>query len=162
MATDAHPELPIDADRIGRAARRLHTQPLSIVLVYVGGAVGTLARYRLAVAYPGPTGGWPAATFAVNLVGAFILGVFLEELARAGSDQGWRQRMRLLVGTGFCGGFTTYSTFAVEIALLVRAHHPGVAGLYGLATVIVGLLASAAGIAVATGHHRWRRARTRS
>ena len=62
--------------------------------------------------------GWPWATFMINLAGAFILGALLEGLARSGGDTGWRQRVRLFAGTGFCGAFTTYSTLALEVSLL--------------------------------------------
>ena len=98
--------------------------------------------------------GWPTGTFAVNAVGAFLLGLLLESLARRG-DEGPRARgLRLLAGTGFLGGFTTYSSLADEVDLLLT---PGgslpLALGYGLGSVVVGFLAALLGVlAAATGH----------
>lgn len=156
---DTRPELPFDPDAPPRGARPLHRLPGALVWVAIGGVAGTAARYALALAKPPPAGAWPWATFIVNIAGAFILGALLEALARAGTDSGWRRNVRLLAGTGFCGSLTTYSTFAVEADLLVRDHAAGTALGYLAASLIVGLIATAAGIAAATGHHRWRRAR---
>jgi fluoride exporter len=130
--------------------------PGSIALVALGGVVGTAGRYGLALAVPTPTGGWPWATFAVNLVGAFVLGALLEALTRSGADVAVRRRIRLLIGTGFCGSLTTYSTFAVEIDLLVRAHEPVTAFAYLAVSLVAGIAVTAAGIAVATNHGRYR------
>jgi CrcB protein len=124
--------------------------------VAVGGFAGALARYGFSLLEPTTTGHWPIGTFVVNLAGAFILGVLLEALARSGADAGWRQHTRLLIGTGFCGALTTYSTLAVEADLLVRDHRAGLAALYLLASVIGGLVATTVGIAVATGEHHLR------
>lgn len=128
----------------------------AIALVAVGGTAGTAARYGFARAVPTSTGGWPWATFVVNLVGAFVLGVLLEALARSDAGVAIQQRVRLLVGTGFCGSLTTCSTFAVEIDLLVRNHDPGVAIGYLAASLIAGIAVTAAGIAAASNHHRYR------
>ena len=92
---------------------------------------------------------WPWGTFAANLVGAFVLGVLLEALARRGPDAGGRQRLRLLAGTGFCGGLTTYSTLATEADLLVRADAVGTVLGYLAATVVAGAAVTWAGIALA-------------
>ena len=129
-------------------------RPGAIALVAVGGVVGTAARYGLARAVPTSTGGWPWATFVVNLVGAFVLGALLEALARSGAGVSIQQRIRLLVGTGFCGSLTTCSTFAVEIDLLVRNHDPGTAIGYLAASLIAGIAVTAAGIAAASNHDR--------
>jgi CrcB protein len=118
-------------------------------VVLAGGAVGTPARYALSTAFPTRTGGWPTGTFLANLVGAFLLGVLLEGLARRGDDSGRRRVLRLGLGTGFLGAFTTYSALAVETDLLVRASRPGLALTYALLTVGGGLLLSTAGIAAA-------------
>lgn len=152
---DAHPELPLDPD----VGLPLHLRPDAIALVLVGGAIGTAARYGLAQLAPTPAHGWPTGTFVANLVGAFVLGVLLEGLTRRGADTGWRRGARLLGGTGFCGGLTTYSTFAVENALLVRGHDTGLAAGYLVASVTAGCLAAGLGISVATAHHRVTRQR---
>lgn len=161
--SDPNPELPLDPDvqdeGRGQQARPLHFRIDALLLVFVGGFAGTIARYGVALHEPTATGRWPAGTLAVNVVGAFILGGLLEALSRSGPDAGVRQRARLLLGTGFCGALTTYSTLAVEADLLVRDHRAGLAGLYLAVSVLAGLLAAIAGIAAATGHHRWRRRR---
>ena len=96
--------------------------------------------------------GVPVATFGINVVGAFLLGVLLELLAKHGLDIGWSRRVRLGVGTGALGGFTT-SALAVETATLA-ATWSGRAIAYGLGTVIVGGMASVAGIWLSRGHQR--------
>jgi CrcB protein len=85
------------------------------------------------------------ATFGINVVGAFLLGVLLELLAGHSPDTGWSRRMRLGLGTGGLGGFTTYSALATQTVVLA-ATHPGRAIGYALGTVIVGAAASIAGI----------------
>jgi CrcB protein len=90
----------------------------------------------------------------VNLVGALVLGVLLEALSRQGPDTGWRRRTRLLVGTGFCGGLTTYSTLAVEADLLIRSHRDGLAAGYVVVSVVAGLAVAAVGIALSARLHR--------
>jgi CrcB protein len=115
--------------------------------------VGTAARYAVGELVP-PWGVFPAATFCVNVVGAFALGVLLEALARRGADVGARQRLRLLAGAGFLGAFTTYSTLAVDVDVLLRGGHASVAVVYALASVVVGFAASTFGIWAAAAHHR--------
>lgn len=157
-AHNRHAELPLDPDSPDEdAVRPLHLRADALGLVLVGGALGTLCRHSLSLAAPGHSGQWPWATFVANMVGALVLGALLEALARLGSDDGWRQRLRVLVGTGFCGGLTTYSTLAVEADLLVRDHATGLAVAYLGVTLVVGLLATVAGIALATRWHRQRR-----
>lgn len=145
---DARPELPLDPDRPPP-----HPTGAGVGLVFVGGVLGTAARYGAGETL-GPWGPWPAATFCVNVVGAFLLGVLLEALGRRGPDVGGRQRLRLLLGTGLLGAFTTYSTLAVDTDLLLRDGYASVAVAYALGTVVVGFLATWSGIWAATARHR--------
>jgi fluoride exporter len=124
-----------------------------IGLVFVGGALGTVARYGLDRWLPDGAG-FPRGTFIANLVGSLVLGVLLESLSRRGPDLGRLRQLRLLVGAGFCGGLTTYSTFAVETDLLVRADRHALAATYALVTVAAGLAVTALGIALASHVHR--------
>ena len=126
----------------------MHLRPTFIALVALGGAAGSLARHGVELLL-GTSDGLPVGTLTVNLVGAFALGALLEGLATRGSDAGHRRTTRLLVGTGFLGGFTTYSALAVQSDALVRDGRVGLALGYVLATVVVGLIASVAGILTA-------------
>ena len=155
---DRHPELPLDADAEGLppAHRRV---PL-VLVVAAGGAVGAPLRYALARTLPTAPGAWPTATFVTNLLGAFLLGVLLEALARLGPDAGPRRVVRLGLGTGVLGAFTTYSTLATEAVLLDRDGHPALAVAYGLASAVAGSAAAAAGVGLAALGHRAARAVT--
>lgn len=146
-------DLPLDPDvDVGRDRRHrptpVHLRPSSLAVVAAGGTVGTAAREAITLALPA-VGGLPVAIFLINLCGAFLLGVLLEALARRGPDEGRRRTLRLLLGTGALGGFTTYSAFAADTAALVGSGDPGTAVLYVALTLVVGAVASAAGIAVA-------------
>jgi len=124
----------------------LHLRPGAIALVFVGGAVGTLARYLLALVLP-PIGGLPIATLLVNVVGAFLLGVLLGGIAKRGAESRRGRTLRLLIGTGVMGGFTTYSTLAVETAQLIGGGNGWLGAGYALGTLVIGLGASLLGIA---------------
>lgn len=147
---DDHPELPVDSDIEASSSRRPTglPRPLHIVAVAVGGAAGTLLRFTLATLIPTPANAFPAATFATNMLGAFALGVLLEAIAGAGVEERRYTLLRLLVGTGVLGGFTTYSTFAVEGARLLQSGSIGAGAAYIVATLALGLACSMAGIAV--------------
>jgi CrcB protein len=113
-----------------------------LVAIAVGGAAGALARYwttLLLVRWLGPA--FPWGTLAVNGIGSFVLGVVvaLGELDRAGPTA------RALLGTGFCGAFTTFSTFSVETLRMP----PPLAAVNVLANLAVSLLAAAAGFGLA-------------
>ncbi len=138
----------------GTDHRPLHLRPSSVAVVFLGGAAGTGARYGLARALPTAAGHVAWATLTVNLVGAFVLGCLLEALVRSGPDHGHRRRARLLIGTGFCGGLTTYSTFMLDARALIAGAHFGEAAGYLLGTILGGVIAAAAGVAVAGAGHR--------
>lgn len=127
----------------------LHLRPSSIGAVAVGALVGTTLRYLLGLAVPTAPGGWPIATFTVNIVGAFVLAGLLELLANAGPDEGRRRTLRLALGTGLLGSFTTYSALALDTVHLVEAGRVWAAGGYAISSVVVGLLAAACGLFVA-------------
>ena len=138
------PDLEVDEGSDG-APIAVHLTPTFIALVAVGGAAGSIARHGVEQLL-GTSAGLPVGTLTVNLVGAFVLGVLLEVLATRGSDVSHRRAARLLVGTGFLGGFTTYSALAVEADGLLRDGRVALALFYVLTTVVVGLLASLAGV----------------
>ncbi|WP_043993394.1 fluoride efflux transporter FluC [Leifsonia xyli] len=130
----------------------------SVLLVFVGGALGTAVRALLSAAAP-TVAGIPVITFAINIVGAFVLGWLLESLALRGPDEGRRRDARLFAGTGILGGFTTYSAFAVDIDGLVVASNVGGGILYAAATIAIGAAASLAGIPLGAAIGRRRGAR---
>ncbi len=136
----------------------MHLHWRSVALVFAGGVIGTGVRYVLSVVVP-PVGGVAVVIFGINVVGAFLLGWLLEALALRGPDEGRRRDLRLFVGTGIMGGFTTYSTFAVDTDGLVAAQHFGTSILYAVATIVIGAAASLAGIAVGVALGRRRAAR---
>lgn len=141
------PDLDVDEDARGRPLP-VHLTPFFLGLVAIGGALGSLSRYGVEQLL-GTTNGLPVGTLTVNIVGAFALGVLLEWLAVRGSGASHRRADRLLIGTGFLGGFTTYSAFAFETDGLLRDGRAGLAVAYALTTVVVGLLASLAGVVAA-------------
>lgn len=118
-------------------------------LVAVGGGIGTLARWLLESAFAPDPGGWPWTTFWINVAGSLVLGVLLEWLVRGGPDRGPRRAVRLGVGTGLIGGFTTYSTFVLETVSLAQDGHPVVGVTYALVSVVLGVVAAGVGIGLA-------------
>nr|WP_246286881.1 CrcB family protein [Schumannella luteola] len=123
-------------------------RPTSLLLVIAGGTVATLVRELIDLALPRP-GGLPVSILLINLSGALILGALLEGLARRGPDEGRRRSVRLLVGTGVLGGYTTYSALAADSAKLLLGGDALLGLLYPLATLLLGALASLGGILLA-------------
>jgi CrcB protein len=130
------------------ASRPLHVRKRALALVALGGAVGTGLREALALLMPAQPQGFPVTIFVINLAGSFALGLLLETLSRRGADEGRRRVLRLLIGTGVIGGFTTYSSFATDVASRLGPA-AGVAFGYAAASLVLGCLAAFAGIAVA-------------
>lgn len=100
--------------------------------VAVGGALGSVARVGVGAAVPATPGGWPLATLLVNVSGALLLAVVVARLRDP--------RLQALLGTGLLGAWTTFSTFAVELDVLLRSR-PVVAATYAATSVLAGLLA---------------------
>ena len=109
-----------------------------LAAVFAGGAVGTLARAGLATATAPQPGHWPWATFVVNIAGAFILGFVTTRLLERLPPSAYR---RPLLGTGLCGGLTTFSTMQIETLQMIEHHDYGLAAAYTAVSVTAGLLA---------------------
>lgn len=127
-------------------ARHPRFAPGLVAAVAAGGAAGTVLRAAIERALPPGASGFPWATLLVNIAGSSVIGlVIVVALERAGPSR----YLRPLVGTGFCGGLTTFSTFAVETDRLIRAGRVGVAFVYVGASLAAGLVAvtAAAGVA---------------
>jgi fluoride exporter len=118
-----------------------------VLAVFVGGAAGTAVRAMVGAVAP-TIGRVPVSTIAINVVGAFALGALLALLARRGPDAGRRRTVRLLLGTGVLGGFTTFSSLAVDTAVLLDGGRPAEALAYGLGSVLAGVLAATLGAGV--------------
>ncbi len=112
--------------------------PRELLAIAGGGAIGALARVGLAQKLAVAPGSWPWATFAVNIVGALMIGYFVTRLQERLPVSTLR---RPLLGTGFCGALTTFSTVQVELLGMTERHRYGLAAGYLAASVIVGYLA---------------------
>jgi CrcB protein len=103
--------------------------------IFAGGAIGALARVGLLQTGAGTAPGWPWVTFAVNIFGAFLLGYFVTRLQERLPLSAYR---RPLLGTGFCGAFTTFSTMQVELVTMLDAHRDGLALAYATSSIVLG------------------------
>ncbi|OBG63429.1 MULTISPECIES: fluoride efflux transporter CrcB [unclassified Mycobacterium] len=109
-----------------------------LAAVFAGGALGSLARAGLGTLAAGDPASWPWPTFTVNIVGAFLLGYFTTRLLERLPLSSYR---RPLLGTGLCGGLTTFSTMQVETVRMLEHGHWALAAGYTLASIVLGLLA---------------------
>ena len=105
----------------------------SYFLVMSGGALGAALRYALHRAVGVSADGWPWPTFAANLLGGLAMGILAAWLIRTGESG---EPVRLLLGVGVLGGFTTFSAFSLEMARMVERGAVGMAAGYALASVL--------------------------
>ena len=119
-----------------------------LILVAAGGAVGAVARYLTGMAAVRSLGAaWPYGTLAVNVVGGFAMGLLVSALAlRGGADQ---ERWRLLLGVGVLGGFTTFSAFSLEVAMMIERREWASAFTYSTLSVVASVAALFAGMMLA-------------
>ncbi len=117
-----------------------------LLLVALGGAAGSAARYLLGMLQPRAVGSFPWVTLGINVTGAFLLG-FLLRVALATSS--FTPEWRALLTVGFCGGFTTFSTYSYETAVLLESGHYGRAATYAAGSVLIALAATFAGLMAA-------------
>ncbi|MFC8089520.1 fluoride efflux transporter CrcB [Streptomyces sp. NPDC057301] len=120
------------------AWRTWRTQAPIVAVVALGGAIGATARYAASLWWPAQPGGFPWATFWINVVGCAMIGVLMVIITEVRPAH---RLVRPFVGTGVLGGFTTFSTYAVDIQHLVDSGHPGTGLAYLAATLIAALTA---------------------
>lgn len=118
-----------------RQQARLSQRPV-ITVVALGGAVGACARYGASLLWPVAAGAFPWTTLLVNAVGCAVIGVFMVVITDVWATH---RLIRPFFGTGVLGGFTTFSTYAVDIQKLVNAGHAGTGLAYLAGTVLVAL-----------------------
>jgi CrcB protein len=115
------------------------------ILVMAGGALGASARYGLSRALGGISASWPWPTFVANVVGGLLMGMLAAHVLRSGPDA---ENMRLFVGVGLLGGFTTFSAFSLEMAQMFERGQMVLACGYALASVLLALAALFGGLAL--------------
>jgi CrcB protein len=121
---------------------------VNLLFVAVGGAAGSVARYLVGgwtLRALGP--GWPYGTFAVNLMGGFLMGLLVGWLAHQGGAE--QERLRVLLGVGVLGGFTTFSAFSLETARMIETRAFGQAAVYTTLSVVLSVGALFAGLILA-------------
>jgi CrcB protein len=116
-----------------------------LAAIFAGGAVGAAARTGLVDLAPTHPGQWPWVTFAVNIVGCVLLGYFITRLQERLPITAYR---RPLLGTGFCGALTTFSTFQLELLRMLDQGNAVLALGYGTASLVFGFAGVAVGTAI--------------
>jgi len=144
-AAAARAREPVDPDvdlrQAGRQSsqgRRRRGDAPVLAVIAVGGAAGASARYLIGQAWPTPAGALPFSTLAINILGCALIGVLMVLITDVRNS---RPLLRPFLGTGVLGGFTTFSTYAVDIQRLVAGAHPATALLYLTITPVGALLA---------------------
>ncbi len=116
-----------------------------LLFIGIGGFLGSVARYYLAgVVQARFPGNWPYGTFAVNIVGCFLIGIIFVVAERTILSPEWR----LFLATGLCGGLTTFSSFSLEMVSLLRGGQLLYALSYAALSLLLGLVAVWIGMAV--------------
>lgn len=114
----------------------------NLMIVGLGGFAGSILRFYLSLAFVRTTSGFPFPTLVINVLGSFLLGLIVCIWV---GEEGNDARLRLFLGTGFCGGFTTFSTFSVENLTLLQRGDVGQFLIYAVGSSVAGLGAAALG-----------------
>jgi CrcB protein len=154
VSETAHPK---DPDLFAPAPRSVwpRLQPTIVAAVFVGGCLGGLVRYAATQHWSTSAYGFPWPVFVVNVGGAFVLALLIVVTSDV---LGGSTYLRPLIGTGFCGALTTFSSVVVVVDQLIAHGHTGLAVTYLLGTIAAGLAAGAIGIVIgrSVASHRRR------
>ena len=110
----------------------------NLILVFIGGGFGSVLRYIVGKYLNSPETGIPYGTFAANIIGSLLIGIILGIAAK---NDTLSSNQTLLLATGFCGGFTTFSTFAYENHVLLKSGDFTSFAVYTIASFVIGFLA---------------------
>ncbi|MGP4003173.1 fluoride efflux transporter CrcB [Streptomyces sp. 8N706] len=132
---DPDVDLHVPADRRETAGHRLWKV---LAVIAVGGVAGACARYGASLAWPAEAGSFPWATFGVNATGCGLIGVLMVLVAETGEAH---PLVRPFLGTGVLGGFTTFSTYVVDVSELLDRGETGTAVAYAAGTLMAALTA---------------------
>lgn len=127
----------------GGGWRRLWDRTGAVVVVALGGALGSLLRYAAGLAWPTAPGTFPLTILTVNVSGCLVIGMFLVLITEVWTGH---RLIRPFFATGVLGGFTTFSTYSLDVLTLVRGGDPLLALGYLLLTAVGALLAVTAGM----------------
>jgi len=118
---------------------------MAVLSVFIGGGMGSLARYALGLIFPYQKG-FPWATFCANLAAAFILGIVMGWLVKQNPDAAFGNNLKCLLVTGFCGGFSTFSSFSNETLAMIKQQQWTLAAIYVALSLMLSISAVAAGL----------------
>ena len=118
----------------------------NFLLVFIGGGFGSGLRYLIGKYLNSSLGGFPIGTFTVNIIGSLLIGLILGYAAKENSLS---QNQVLLLATGFCGGFTTFSAFAQENFQMLKTGDIMQFSIYSIGSIVVGLIAVFIGLYIA-------------
>jgi len=110
----------------------------NLFLVFIGGGIGSVLRYIIGKYLNSPETGIPYGTFAANILGSLFIGIIL---GLAAKNNTFTSNQTLILATGFCGGFTTFSTFAYENHILLKSGDFTNFAIYTIASFVIGFLA---------------------
>lgn len=116
-----------------------------LIFVFLGGGFGSILRYAISLYFANPTQVFPKATFIVNLIGSLLIGLFIGYQLKYPIST----NLSLLLITGFCGGFTTFSTFSLESYNLFKAQEWSALSIYVSGSIVLGVLLAALGVFIA-------------
>lgn len=162
------PDVDVDEDARHHRAARPPVQPAStwprfrlsvVAAVFAGGCIGGLVRYAVTHDWPTPDDHFPWPTFGVNVAGAFVLAVLIVVVSDVFRGSTY---LRPLLGTGFCGALTTFSSIVVSADEQIAHGHPRLAATYLVASILAGLAAAWVGLKAGRAYAASRTVSSRS